>query len=89
MNHGAGEGKLDRTCEKSFTKNKEDMNILQTIQRRKASWICHILRRNCLLTHATEGKINKKKRIEVTGKRRRRRMQELDKLKGEKKNTVD
>jgi hypothetical protein len=28
---------------------KEDWNILHTINRRKANWIGHIWRRNCLL----------------------------------------
>ena len=28
---------------------KEDRNMLQTIKRKKANWIGHILRRNCLL----------------------------------------
>jgi len=32
-------------------------NILQTIKRRKANWIGHILLRNCLLKHVIEGKI--------------------------------
>jgi hypothetical protein len=32
-------------------------DILCKIQRRKAMWICHILRRNCLLEHNIEGKI--------------------------------
>jgi hypothetical protein len=36
---------------------KEDRNILPTIQRGKANWIGHVLRRNCLLKHITEGKI--------------------------------
>jgi hypothetical protein len=35
----------------------EERNILQTIKTRKANWIGHILRRNCRLKHATEGKI--------------------------------
>jgi len=30
---------------------KEERNILQTIERKKANWIGHILRRNCLLKH--------------------------------------
>jgi hypothetical protein len=34
---------------------KEDRNMLQTIKRRKANWIGHILRRNCLLKHVFEG----------------------------------
>jgi hypothetical protein len=28
---------------------KEQRNILHEIRKRKANWICHILRRNCLL----------------------------------------
>jgi len=43
---------------------KEDRNILHTIKGRKANWIDHILRRNCLLKYVTEGKIEG--RIEVT-----------------------
>jgi len=35
---------------------KEGRNILQTVKRRKANWIGHILCRNCLLKHVTEGK---------------------------------
>ena len=36
---------------------KEQRNILQEIRKRKANWIGHILRRNCLLQRVTEGKI--------------------------------
>ena len=36
---------------------KEKRNILQTVKRRKAYWIRHILRRNWLLIHVTEGKM--------------------------------
>jgi len=50
---------------------EERRNILQKMKRRKANWIGHILRRNCLLKHVIEGKI--KKRIEVTRRRVRRR----------------
>jgi hypothetical protein len=35
---------------------KEERNIVLTIKRRKANWIGHILRRNCLLKHVIEGK---------------------------------
>jgi hypothetical protein len=34
---------------------KEERNSLHTIKRRKAKWIGHILRRNCLLKHVIEG----------------------------------
>jgi hypothetical protein len=37
---------------------------------KKANWIGHILRRNCLLKHVIEGKIDGK--IQVTGRRGRR-----------------
>jgi hypothetical protein len=58
---------------------KEERNIVHTIKRRKANWIGHILRRNCLLKHVTEGKLEG--RIEVTGRRGRRRNRLLDDLK--------
>jgi hypothetical protein len=58
---------------------KEERNILHTIQRRKANWIRHILRRNCLLNHAIEGKLEE--RTEMTRSRGRRRKQLLDDLK--------
>jgi hypothetical protein len=36
---------------------KEERNILHRIKTRKANWIGHILRRNCLLKHVIEGKL--------------------------------
>ena len=36
---------------------KEQRNILHQISKRKANWIGHILRRNCLLQRVIEGKI--------------------------------
>jgi hypothetical protein len=41
-----------------------ERNIIQKLKRRKAAWIGHILRKNCLLKHVFEGKIEG--RIEVT-----------------------
>jgi hypothetical protein len=35
---------------------KEERNIVHTIKRRKANWIGHILRSNCLLKQVIEGK---------------------------------
>jgi hypothetical protein len=35
---------------------KEERNALRTIKKRKANWIGHMLRRNCLLKHVIEGK---------------------------------
>ena len=57
----------------------EQRNILHEIRRRKANWIGHILRRNCLLQQVIEGKI--KGQIEVTRRRGRRRKKLLDDLK--------
>ena len=58
---------------------KEQRNILHEIRKRKANWIGHILRRNCLLQRVIEGKI--KGGIEVTGRRGRRRTKLVDDLK--------
>ena len=58
---------------------KEQRNILHEISKRKANWIGHILRRNCLLRRVIEGKI--KGGIEVTGRRGRGRRKLLDGLK--------
>ena len=49
---------------------KEERNVLQTMQRKKANWIGHILRRNCLLKHVVEGKIRGKDRSD--GKKRKK-----------------
>jgi hypothetical protein len=51
---------------------KEERNILHEMKRRKANWIGHILRRNCLIKHVIEEK------REGTGRRGRRRKQLLD-----------
>jgi hypothetical protein len=45
---------------------KEQRNILHEIRKRKANWIGHILRRNCLLQRVIKGKI--KGGIEMTGR---------------------
>jgi hypothetical protein len=58
---------------------KEERNILHTIKRRKANWIGDILRRNCLLKHVIEGKLEG--RIEMMGRRGTRRKYLLDELK--------
>jgi hypothetical protein len=57
----------------------EHRNILHEIRKRKANWIGHILRRNCLLKQVIEGKI--KGQMEVTRRRGRRRKKLLDDLK--------
>ena len=58
---------------------KEQRNILHEIPKRKANWIGHILRRNCLLQRVTEGKIQGG--IDVTGRQGRRCTKLLDDLK--------
>jgi hypothetical protein len=58
---------------------KEERNILHTIKRRKAKWIGHILRRNYLLKHVIEVKLEG--RIEITGRREIKGKQLLDDLK--------
>jgi len=57
----------------------EQRNILHEIRKRKANWIGHILRRNCLLKQVIEGKI--KGEMEVARRRGRRRKKLLDDLK--------
>jgi hypothetical protein len=58
---------------------KEERNILSTRKRGKANRIGHTLRRNCLVKHVSEGKIEG--RIKVTRGQGRRRKQLLDNLK--------
>ena len=58
---------------------KEQRNSLHEIRKRKANWIGHILRRNCILQWVTEGKIQGG--IEVTGRQRRRCRKLLEDLK--------
>ena len=58
---------------------KEQRSILHEIRKRKANWIGHILRRNCLLQRVIEGRI--KGGIEVTGRQGRRRRKLSDDLK--------
>ena len=57
----------------------EQRNILHEIRKRKANWIGHIVRRNCLLKQVIEGKI--KGEMEVTRRRERRRKKLLADLK--------
>jgi hypothetical protein len=58
---------------------KEQRNILHEIRKRKANWIGHILRSNCLLQRVIEEKIQGE--IEVTGRQGRRRRKLLEELK--------
>ena len=68
----------DRSCE-NWSRVKEERNILQTLRRKKANWIGHILCRNCLPKHVTEGKVYG--RTETRRWSGRRRKQLLDDLK--------
>ena len=65
--------------EEVFLRIKEQRNILHEISKRKANWIGHILRRNCLLQRVIEGKTEGL--IEVIGRRGRRSRKLLDDLK--------
>jgi hypothetical protein len=62
--------------EEGLQRVKEERNILQTLKRRKANWIGHMLRSNWLITYIVGGKIEG--RAEVTERRGRRRKQVLD-----------
>jgi hypothetical protein len=66
------------TNEEVLLRVSEQRNILHEIRKRKANWIGHILRRNCLLKEDIEGKIQGQK--EVTRRRGRRRKKLLDDL---------
>jgi hypothetical protein len=59
---------------------KEQRNILHEIRKRKAKWIGHILRRNCILQRVTEGKIQRE--IGRQGKRRRKLLDNLKERRG-------
>jgi hypothetical protein len=69
----------DRVRNEILHRVQEEKNTLYTIKRKKANWIGRILRRNSLLKHVIEGKLEG--RIEMTGRRGRRRKQLLDGLK--------
>jgi hypothetical protein len=68
----------DRVKNAKVLRRIKEERIIQhtsTIKRRNANWIGHILRRNCLLKHVIEGK------LEGTERRGIRRKQLLDDLK--------
>ena len=58
---------------------EEQRNLLHTVNKRKVNWIGVICHRNCLLKHVIEGKVEG--RIEVMGRRGRRRKQLVDGVK--------
>jgi len=65
--------------EELFQSVKEERIIVKTIKRKKSNWTGKNSRRNCLLKHVIEGKIEGW--VEVTGRRGRRRKKLLDDLK--------
>ena len=69
----------DRVRNEVLLRVKEQRNILREISKRKANWIGHILRRNCLLQRVIEGNI--KRGTEVRG-RRRKLLDDLKKRRG-------
>jgi hypothetical protein len=57
----------DRVRNEILHIDKDERNILDTTKRKKANRIGHILCRNCLLEHVTEGKIGVM--VKVKGKK--------------------
>jgi hypothetical protein len=65
--------------EEVLNRVKGARDIIHTINGKKTNWIGHNLGRNCLLKYVIVGKIEG--RIEVTGRRGRRRWQLVDERK--------
>jgi hypothetical protein len=55
--------RTDRVRNEVLYRIKEDRNILNTIKRRKANWIGHILRRICLVKQFTAGKTEERIKV--------------------------
>jgi hypothetical protein len=70
----AGEGRKRPVGIRSISYSQEGKEYPTYNKRREAIWISHILRRDCLLKHVSEGK------TEGTGRWGRRRNQLLDYL---------
>jgi hypothetical protein len=64
---------------KKYYKESRRTEVPNILKRGRANWIGHILRRDSLLKHVKEGKMEE--RVEVTGRGGRRRKQLLDGLK--------
>jgi hypothetical protein len=69
----------ERVRNEEVLQRVKESNIIHTVNGRKANWIGHVLCRSCLLKQVIEGKVEG--RMEVTGRRGRRRKQLLDDLK--------
>jgi hypothetical protein len=77
---GTDGDQLDRSCENEEVFKSRSRGIsYKKMSKRKANWIGHILRRNCLLQQVIEGNI--KGGLEVTGGRGIRRRMLLDDVK--------
>jgi len=61
-----------------FQRVRVESNRLQKMKTSNANWICHILRRTCLIKHVIQWKIQET--IDVKGRRGIRRKQLLDNL---------
>jgi hypothetical protein len=62
---------------------KKQRNILHEIRKRKANWIGHVLRRNCLLQRVNEGKIQRGINVtERQGKGRRKLLDDVKERRG-------
>jgi hypothetical protein len=69
---------MDHARNEVLQRVKKRRYILQTMKRRNCNWIGHIFCRECLLKHVIWGKLEG--RIEIIGRRGRRRKQVLDNL---------
>jgi len=76
---------VDVRNEEVLLRVNEHRNILHEIRKRKAKWIGHILRRNCLLKQVIEGNINGEIEVARRGGRRRKRL--LNDLKNRKRHS--
>ena len=79
LKYGVGEGWRRSVGPIMWEMKKCYLNIVHEIRKRKANWIGHILRRNCLIKQVIEGKI--KGEMEVARRRGRRRKKLMDDLK--------
>jgi hypothetical protein len=61
---------------------KEQRSILHEMRKRKANWIGHILRRNCLLHRIIEGKVKGGIEVRRRGRRRRKLLDDFKERRG-------